>query len=362
MKYQPTTVFGMTVYNNERYLREAADSILGQTDRDFALVILDDGSSDGSERTAREYERSDRRVRYFRHATRQGMVAAWKGVVDQAVREYPGATYFAWASDHDRWHPDWLKVLRAELDANPDLVLVYPVTRRIGASGDELDKGPRYFDSVALTDVEARWRHFCHHGVGAGDMVYGLFRLDALRRAGTFRAVLRPDRLLVAELALQGQFRQVDAVLWFRRHTSSSIDRQRKTLFLAGHEPKWFWLPPWLQHALVIRREYVGSTMPPVKLTRMQVRRMLLRYQLTYGWRHLRKTETSHAVGRGIDNVIWVKKIVKRTYHHAVYHTLVGGRALWGRLRRLWRRAVYEVLMFTHRTGLRGSNNGTRMR
>jgi hypothetical protein len=213
-----------------------------------------------------------------------------------------------------------------------------------------------------MKEVDARWRHFCHFGVGAGDMVYGLFRIDALRRAGTFRAVLRPDRLLMAELTLQGQFKQVDQVLWFRRQTSSSIDRQRKTLFLEGHEPRWFWLPPWLQHALLIRREYIGSPDPPIKLTPMQVRRMLLRYQLTYGWRHIRKTETSHAVGRGIDNAIWVKKIIKRTYHHAVYHTLVGGRALWGKLRRLSRRVVYEVLMFTHRAGLRGSGNGTRTR
>ena len=57
---------------------------------------------------------------------------------------------------------------------------------------------------------------------------------------------------------------------------------------------------------------------------------MLLRYQVTYGWRHFRKTETSHAVGRGIDNVIWVKKITKHHYHHAVYNTLVGGRARCG--------------------------------
>jgi glycosyltransferase involved in cell wall biosynthesis len=358
-----TTVFGMTLHNNARYLREAIASILAQTDQDFALVMLDDGSTDDTPSIAGEYEQGGNRVQYFRHDTRQGMVATWKDVAAIARREHPEARYFAWASDHDRWHPTWLERMRAAFDAHPDIVLAYPVTSRIGEAGEPLDKGPRYFETVGLTDVDKRWRHFCHEGVGSGDMVYGLFCFQALERAGVFRPALRPDRLLIAELALQGQFKQVDEVLWFRRQSGpSSIARQGQTLFLEGQEPKWFRLPAWMQHALIIRREYGDSPAPPVRIDAGRLRRMLLRYQLTYGWRHVRKTETSHAIGRGIDNAIWVKKIIKRTYHHAVYYTLVTGHALWGRSRRLGRRALYEILMFTHRTGLRGSSNGTRGR
>jgi hypothetical protein len=89
---------------------------------------------------------------------------------------------------------------------------------------------------------------------------------------------------------------------------------------------------------------------------------MLLRYQLTYGWRHLKKTETSHAIGHGINQVIWAKKLGKHHYHHAVYNTLVGGRALWGRMRRATRRGVYHVLVFTHRIGIRGKRGETQAR
>ena len=80
---------------------------------------------------------------------------------------------------------------------------------------------------------------------------------------------------------------------------------------------------------------------------------MLLRFQLTYGWRHFRKTAASHAIGRAMNRVVWWRKMAKHHYHHAVYNTLVGARALWGRTRRLARRAVYEALMLTHRLGLR---------
>jgi len=352
----PRVVLGMTLYNNARHLREALDSLLGQTYGDFGLVLLDDASVDETEAIAREYERGDARVRYFRHDTRQAMIATWREVVDIASREFPSAEFFAWVSDHDRWHPRWLGRLLDEMVDDGSTVLAYPITRRTGQDGGELEKGPRLFDTAACADLAERWRHFCHAGIGSGDMVYGLMRIDALRKAGVFRRVLRPDRLLMAELTLQGRFRQVPEVLWYRRESAgTSVERQRHSLVLAGEEPAGFGAPPWWQHARVLWQEYATLPAPTLPLSRGDWGRMLLRYQLTYGWRHFRKTEASHAIGRGIDNAIWVKKIVRHYWHHAVYNTLVGARAAWGRARRLGRRGVYEVLTLTHRLGLRGS-------
>jgi glycosyltransferase involved in cell wall biosynthesis len=348
-------VLGMTLYNNVRHLPEALDSLLAQTHRDFTLILLDDASADETEAVARAYASRDARIKYFRHDSRQAMIATWRDVVQIALRECPSAEYFAWVSDHDRWHPRWLERLLGELEQDPDAVTAYPITRRIGQAGAELDKGPRLFDTVGCTDVRSRWRHMCHAAVGAGDMVYGLMRLSALGRAGIFRRVLRPDRLLIAELILVGGVRQVPEALWFRRESNgASVDRQRHTLVLAGDEPKWFHAPPWFQHSVVLWNEYAKPEPPPLPLSRMAWRGMLLRYSLTYGWKHFRKTEASHAVGRGIDNAIWTKKITKHYWHHAVYNILVGGRAAWGRTRRLARRALYEVLTLTHRLGLRG--------
>jgi hypothetical protein len=283
------------------------------------------------------------------------MIATWRDVAQIAMRECPSATYFAWVSDHDRWHPRWLERLLAELEADPEAVLAYPITRRIGQTGAELDKGPRLFDTIGCRDVAARWRHMCHAAVAAGDMVYGLMRRDALDKAGIFRRVLRPDRLLIAELILVGGVRQVGEALWFRRESNgASVDRQRHTLVLAGDEPKWFDTPPWFQHSVMLWDLYAKAQHPPLPISRAAWRGMLLRYSITYGWKHFRKTEASHAVGRGIDNAIWVKKITRHHWHHAVYNTLVGARAAWGRTKRLARRGLYEALMLTHRLGLRG--------
>jgi hypothetical protein len=282
------------------------------------------------------------------------MIATWREVVDVAERECPSARYFAWVSDHDVWHPQWLERLIGELDADPGAVLAYPITRRVREDGSDIDKGARLFDTASCRTLQERWRAFCL-SVGSGDMVYGLMRLDALRRAGTHRTALRPDRLLMAELTLQGRIRQVPEVLWFRRQSAgTSVERQRVTLLPPGAStPAFFWVP-WLHHALVLWREYAVPAPPPLPITRWQWVRMLLRYQVTYVWKGFRKTDASHSMERVAAFVWWARKLPQHYYRHAVYNTLVGGRFVWGRLRRAGKRALYEALVLTHRLGLRG--------
>jgi glycosyltransferase involved in cell wall biosynthesis len=336
----PRAVLGMTLYNNARHLREATDSILGQRHREFVLLMLDDGSSGDVEAMARAYEQRDRRVRYFRHAQRRGMVPTWREVVDIARREYPGAEYFAWVSDHDRWDARWLDRMLAELDAHPEAVLAYPRTLRIDDNGAIIDKEPRVFDTAGVSTVSERWRRFCWNGFGSGDMVYGLMRMRALHAAGIFRPVLNPDRLLIAELIREGEIRQVDEPLWYRRQSgTASVARQAMSLFAGATPPRFHW-PPSLQHAVLLKREGFAPS-------------LLAEYVVASAWRSIRKTETSKSIGRGVDNVHVVKKLVKKAFRHGVYYTLVGVRTLVAKSRRATRKAVYQILMLTHRTGLR---------
>ena len=53
----------ITVYNRERYLSAAIESVLNQTFSDFELLVWDDGSSDRSVAIARSYAQQDKRVR-----------------------------------------------------------------------------------------------------------------------------------------------------------------------------------------------------------------------------------------------------------------------------------------------------------
>ena len=68
----PRVSFGLPVYNGERYLEEAIESILAQTFEDFELVISDNASTDGTEEICRRYADKDDRIRYSRNTTNIG--------------------------------------------------------------------------------------------------------------------------------------------------------------------------------------------------------------------------------------------------------------------------------------------------
>ena len=97
---------GMPVFNGEKFIREALDSLLAQTFTDFELIISDNASTDGTEAICREYASKDGRIRYVRQAENLGSVANFKYVLDEAVGEY-----FMWAAADDVWDKNWVETL-----------------------------------------------------------------------------------------------------------------------------------------------------------------------------------------------------------------------------------------------------------
>jgi glycosyltransferase involved in cell wall biosynthesis len=246
----PRVIIGSPLFNHANDFREAIESILGQTYSDFALVLVDDCSTDETPTIAREYAAADRRVTYVVNETRLGLVDNACRAFEIARKRYPDAEYFAWASDHDLWHPRWLQALVDTLDQDPNVVLTYPLNRRIGASGEVLARKPWAFDTIGVTDT---WKRLSLsiRNMSAGNMVYGLYRVPLLARAGVYRRVLVPDRLLMTELAVYGQFKQVPEILWFRRWYGRifSLGRQRKSFFPRGR-PLYMYAPWWISHGV----------------------------------------------------------------------------------------------------------------
>lgn len=66
----------MPVYNSEKYLREAVESILSQTFRNFELIAVDDGSTDGSGSILAGYHQQDERIVILTHLKNEGIVSA----------------------------------------------------------------------------------------------------------------------------------------------------------------------------------------------------------------------------------------------------------------------------------------------
>jgi hypothetical protein len=76
----------MSVYNGERYLREAMESILNQTFEDFEFLVIDDGSTDGSREILASY--GDRRIRVLTNDANMGLAASLNKCISDAEGEF----------------------------------------------------------------------------------------------------------------------------------------------------------------------------------------------------------------------------------------------------------------------------------
>src|SRR5436190_16166349 len=90
----PAAVFGLPAYNGEAYLAEALESLLGQTRPDLAVVVVDDGSTDGTGAIARQYAQLDGRVEYIRNERTLGLGRNWRRAAELARERHPAARYF----------------------------------------------------------------------------------------------------------------------------------------------------------------------------------------------------------------------------------------------------------------------------
>ena len=106
----------MPVYNREKFVAEAIDSILAQTFKDFELLIIDDGSEDESAAIIQDYAERDARIRYFQHPANRGETAARNTGMGRAAGKYVAAM-----DSDDISLPRRLEKQVAFLEANPEV-------------------------------------------------------------------------------------------------------------------------------------------------------------------------------------------------------------------------------------------------
>jgi glycosyltransferase involved in cell wall biosynthesis len=120
----------MPVHNGEPYVAAAIQSVLDQTLTDFELVIVENGSSDGSVDTLRAAAARDPRIRLIESPRALGVVGAAVAVVAAAC-----APLIARHDQDDLSHPDRLARQVAAMDAAPDAVAVGTLSEGIDPAG-----------------------------------------------------------------------------------------------------------------------------------------------------------------------------------------------------------------------------------
>jgi glycosyltransferase involved in cell wall biosynthesis len=92
----------MPVFNTARYLQDALDSIGNQTVEDFELVVIDDGSADGSTKILESFAAREKRMRLVTRENR-GLIATRNELLEEARGEF-----VAWMDSDDISSPDRL--------------------------------------------------------------------------------------------------------------------------------------------------------------------------------------------------------------------------------------------------------------
>jgi glycosyltransferase involved in cell wall biosynthesis len=213
------------VFNGERYLREALQSILAQSHHPLEIVAVDDGSTDGSAAILTEHEG----VRCIRLPNGGVAAARNRGV------EASQGTFLAFLDQDDRWLPGKLAAQMAILRDHPRAGFAITLQRFI----TEPDAPPSAF-------VREKLLHVDHPGYVPSGL---LVRREAFERVGPFvetyrygsdadwfiratevgvNGVVVPEVLLLKRLHASNESRHAaDNLAELRRALKASIDRRR---------------------------------------------------------------------------------------------------------------------------------------
>jgi glycosyltransferase involved in cell wall biosynthesis len=213
----PVVSIVMPAFNRERFIAAAIDSVLAQTFTSWELLIVDDGSRDGTAAIADRYaERDASRIQVIRQPNSGVTVAR-----NTAIRRARGR-YIAFLDSDDLWVPDKLDRQVAAFQAHPDAAFIYTGYLLVDAEGRP----------IRTVRPESRWQGDIHRRLWLEDNeILGttlMVAREMLARVGLFDEALRGAENLDVRLKLSklGPVFFVDEVLYhYRKHPDALTSR-----------------------------------------------------------------------------------------------------------------------------------------
>ncbi|WP_402467093.1 glycosyltransferase family 2 protein [Isoptericola aurantiacus] len=239
MTAPPRVTIGVPVYDGERYLPRALAALERQDVDDFAVVVADNASTDGTQEIARAVAARDPRFSYVRHEVNigGGRNAAW-------LLDHARSPLFAWAYHDDVREETWLRRSVEVLDdagtgavcAVPRVVLVDPQDREVG---EHQDGDAELAEGLAAATPHRRLATVLRRMVG--QVGFGLMRTAAARAAGGIKVSTAGEMVLPAALALSGRLEVVPerGLLHIRAHEERhGGDRASEAAWVNPNRPR----------------------------------------------------------------------------------------------------------------------------
>ena len=218
----------MPTFNRAGYIAEAIDSVLGQTFRSWKLLIVDDGSTDGTRAVVEPYLRRDTRIGYVFQAENRGIAFTRNHGV--ALAKSP---YIAMLDSDDAWaSAEKLGLQIAALEADPGLGIIGTWFELI----DEKGEATGIKRSFPEDDEGIRAKEIYRNAFAQSSVV---FRKAAFDEAGGYDGhfVVNDDHDLWLKIGRSYRFTTLPRYdLRYRRHPGNITVTRRRTMAREGLE------------------------------------------------------------------------------------------------------------------------------
>jgi glycosyltransferase involved in cell wall biosynthesis len=224
--------------NAERFLQEAISSVFSQTYDNWELLLVDDGSTDGSTRIGRQWaEHYPGKVIYLEHASHEnrGMSATR----NLGLRHARGR-YIAFLDADDIWLPQKLEKQAEILDREPEAAMVVgPARYWYSWSGKPEDDQRDFVEEVSfrydtlIRPPELLIASVLNQKLRTAGTCSRMLRRETFREVGgyedQFHGLFEDQVFLTKVYATKSVFVMSDCLDWYRQHPDSCVAVSRKT-------------------------------------------------------------------------------------------------------------------------------------
>jgi glycosyltransferase involved in cell wall biosynthesis len=207
----------MPVFNGEKYLAAAVESILAQTFRDFEFIVIDDGSKDGSLRILQEFQKREPRMRIISRDNR-GVARTFNELLSYAQGEY-----VALNAQDDIALPERLALQVAFLRARPRVVCA-------GGSFELIDADDRYLTLLRPVQTDEEIQRLALAGSGSINASSAMIRRESALSVGGCNHEFYPAEDLDFWLRL-GEIGELanlhEPLVRYRLHSASISEQNR---------------------------------------------------------------------------------------------------------------------------------------
>ena len=205
----------ITNYNYEDYLAESIESVLSQSYKNYELIIIDDGSTDGSRNVLKKYHKINS-VKII-YQKQKGLTAT-----NNVAIKIAQGNYILRLDADDYLEPNAIELMVDKLDKNKDLALVFPDYTLVDKFGNKIRKIKRHnFDyEVKLFDQPAH---------GACTMI----RLNILKELGGYDEEFDRQDGYSLWLKVIGNYKVKNinkSLFYYRQHSTNLTNNESKLL------------------------------------------------------------------------------------------------------------------------------------